>query len=135
MHPTISKPVDPAVEREILIPRPRIPYHRRLPHVHDLVDHIELAQAIDSNFVVWKHRELILVSIPHILDMSQPVVNQAVLAVPKRSSDTSASVVPHHHDVLDSQDVNGELDDREDVEVCVHNHVGHVTMNKDLAGG
>ena len=130
---TVVETVDPAVESDLLLTRPRITDHRRLPHVHHLVDHIELAQPVEPNFLCWKSSELVLVSVADILHVPEPVVDQPILAVAKRSSNASATIVPHDHDVLDAQDIDGELDHREDVEVGVNNKIRDVAMNEDFA--
>jgi len=48
---------------------------------------------------------------------------------------TSAKVVPANDDVLDLQILNGVLEHREGVEVCVVDAVGNVPVDEDLTRG
>ena len=46
---------------------------------------------------------------------------------------TAAAVMADDEDVLDLQHVHRELDNRQAVEVGVHNHVGYIAVNEDLS--
>jgi hypothetical protein len=45
----------------------------------------------------------------------------------------AAAVVADHHDVLDLEHIDRELDHRQAVEVGMHHHVGDIAMDEDLA--
>jgi hypothetical protein len=51
----------------------------------------------------------------------------------ERGLDAAAAVVADHHDVLDLEHIDGELDHRQAVEVGMHHHVGDIAMDEDLA--
>ena len=52
--------------------------------------------------------------------------------VVQRGAHTATAVVAAHDDVIDAQDVDGELDDRQAIEVTVHDDIGHVAVNEKL---
>lgn len=101
--------------------------------VSHLLHHVELAEQIEA----VRHRALLhdgSVLGPHVRHVPQPVVNQAQAAAVERCADAAAAVVSTDDDVLDPQRVDGVLEDGEAVEVCVHHHVGHVAVDKELSG-
>ena len=69
----------------------------------------------------------------HVLDMPQPVVDEADALVLQRRGDAAAAVVPADDDVLDLQHLDRELDHRQAVEIRVDNDVGDVAVNEELA--
>ena len=70
----------------------------------------------------------------HLADRMQPVVDQpAALAVDGRR-DAAAAVMADHHDVLDLEHVDGELQHREIVGVLRRGEIGDVAMDEQLAG-
>ena len=42
--------------------------------------------------------------------------------------------MPDHQNMFDLKHINGELEHRQAVKVRMHNHVGHVPVNKQLTG-
>jgi hypothetical protein len=63
----------------------------------------------------------------------KPVVRQADARAAQARLHAGAAVVADHHDVLDFQHVDGELDHRLRVEVAVHHEIGDVSVDEDLA--
>jgi hypothetical protein len=68
-----------------------------------------------------------------VLDVAQPVVNQAVLGVLQRGLHPAAVVVPADDHVPDPEHVHGELQHGKAVEVRVHHDVGDVAVHEQLA--
>jgi hypothetical protein len=66
--------------------------------------------------------------------VAQPVVDQTELLVAHRGRNTAAAVVTAHDDVTDLQHVDRKLNDRQAVQVAVHDHVRDVAMNEDFPG-
>ena len=98
-----------------------------------LFNDIELAQQIEFVIVVIKGLNLFLVKAIHILDMAEPVVDEAVLAVLHGGVDTAAIIVAADDDVPDLEYVHCVLDYRQAVEVGMYYHIGDITVHKDLA--
>ena len=69
----------------------------------------------------------------HVLHVPQPVVGQTDARAPHRGLHAAAAVVADDDDVLDLEDVDRELHDRQAIEVGVHHHVGDVAMDEDVA--
>ncbi|GMV55846.1 MAG: hypothetical protein AMXMBFR6_16510 [Betaproteobacteria bacterium] len=70
----------------------------------------------------------------HIMNMLQPVVRQTDLRAREYGLDTATTVMTYDHDVPDLQHIDGELDDRQAVQITVHNEIGDVSMHEYLAG-
>jgi hypothetical protein len=66
----------------------------------------------------------------HVLHMTQPVVGQAHACAACGGQHTTATVVAHHHDVLDLERIDRILNNGQSVQIGMHHHVGHVAMHK-----
>jgi len=104
-----------------------------MAHVHHLVHGVELAQAVGALGRVGEALQAIDVAVAHVLDVAQPVVGEAGLVVVHRRLHAAAAVVAHDEDVLHAQDLDRVVDDRECVEIGMHDDVGDVAMHEDLA--
>jgi hypothetical protein len=65
--------------------------------------------------------------------VAQPDVDQAGALTIAAPPDAAAAVVADDHDVLDLEDIDGELDHRQAVEVGMDDDVGDVAMHEKLA--
>ena len=74
------------------------------------------------------------VLLPHVLDVAQPVVDEADAAVEQRGAHAAAAVVADDDDVPHLQHIDGELHHREAVEVGVDDDVGDVAVDEHFAG-
>ena len=81
MRPS-CKSIDPAVDGQLLVSFPGGLDDGRGGGVEDLVDDVEFAETIDSRLFLRNAGEMIAVLVDHILDVAQPVVDQAELFVP-----------------------------------------------------
>ncbi|MCY1539244.1 hypothetical protein D9M68_748220 [compost metagenome] len=132
----------PAVDAHLLAARPGVDHDGAHGHVDHLLGHVELAQRVDAH-VFGQAVEHHAVAVAHVLDVADPVVGQADALAAERSLHAGAAVVADHHDVLDLQVLDRELDRRERVEVGVHHDVGDVAVHEhftrlqagDLVGG
>ena len=75
-----------------------------------------------------------LVLVVDVLHVAQPVVRKADAAVLERRTHPAAPVVAAHDDVLHFEHIDGELHHGKAVEVAVHDHVGDVAVDKEVAG-
>src|SRR5690606_10232640 len=78
--------------------------------------------------------EHLAVRLAHVLDVAQPVVDQAEALSAQDAQHAAAAVMPADDDLLDLQDVDGELQRRQAVEVGVDDQVGDVAVHEHLAG-
>ena len=69
----------------------------------------------------------------HVLHVTQPVVDQAELAVLQRSQHAATTIVPAHDDVLDVQNLNRKLNCRKTIEIGVDDNVRYVAMHEHIA--
>jgi hypothetical protein len=77
--------------------------------------------------------ELLVVFVPNVLDVTQPIVDEAEPVVAQRGEDAAASIVAAHDDVSNAQYVDRELDDRDRVEVGMDDDVGDVAVYEQFA--
>src|SRR5512133_1750461 len=70
----------------------------------------------------------------HVLDVAEPVVDEAEFVPAKSGEDAAASVVAADDDVGDFENVDRELNDGEAIEIGVDDDVGDVAMNKEFSG-
>ena len=131
----IAEAVNPAVNREILPCRPRALDDGGLADIGDLLDDVELAKPVFAEVLGHDGGEFAVVFLMHILDVAEPVVDEAQLAIVKGSLHTAATVVADDHDVLHFEDLDGVLKDTEAVEVGVNDHVGDIAVHEQFAGG
>jgi hypothetical protein len=73
------------------------------------------------------------VLVRHILHVTQPIVGQSGRASLRHGLYSTTAVVADHHDRLDLQNLHGELQYRQAVEIGVNLEIGHVSMDKHLA--
>ena len=125
--------IDQTVDGELLSARPRRVDHRRLAHVQRLLDHIELAQTIEGR-LRRAVRQGACMSLTNGIDVTKPVVDEPELRALEDGSNAAAPVMSRDNHVLDLQHVDRVLQDREAVEIRVHDHVGDVAMNEQFAG-
>ena len=68
-----------------------------------------------------------------VLHVAQPKIDEADARTFERGLDAAAAVVANDHDVLHLQYIDRVLDHRQRVEVGMHDHVGDVAVDEDLA--
>ena len=120
------------MDLDLLAAAPGIDHDGADGHVDHLLGHVEFAQRIDAH-VFGQGFEHHGVAVAHVLDVADPVVGQSDALAAERRLDAGAAIVAHHHDVLDLQVLDGELNGRERVEVGVHHDVGDVAVHEHLA--
>lgn len=130
----VANTVDPAMHGEIRSTRPGVLHDRRVAHVVDLLDDIQLAQPIDER-VTFEAIEPRGMETADVLDVSQPIVDQAVIAIIERRLDAATAIVSADDDMLHLQHLDGELDHRQAIEVGVHDDVGNVAVDEHFTGG
>lgn len=68
-----------------------------------------------------------------VLDVAEPVIDEAQLVPIHCGADASATIVADDHDVLDFQHLDGKLDHGEAVEVGMNDDIGDISMDEDFA--
>jgi hypothetical protein len=68
-----------------------------------------------------------------VLDVPNPIISKTNTSPFKSRLHTSAPVVAADDDVLHFEYIHRILKNREAVQVGVNNHVGHVSVHKELA--
>src|SRR4030095_6058865 len=129
----VADVVDPAVHGELLAAAPGVAHDGGVADVADLLDHVELAEPREA-LAFGERLELRAMLGAYVLDVAQPVVDEAELVVAQCRLDAAAAVVSAHDHVLHVQHVHRELEHREAVESGVHHHVGDVAVHEQLAG-
>lgn len=120
---------------DLLATLPGSAHDGRLGDGEDRVAGVNLDQSTALFFIVLDGIEAFAVLLLDLLDVAEPVVDQAVGLVAQGSGDTAAAVVAADDDVLDLEDVDGVLQDREAIEIGGDDDVGDVAVGEDLAWG
>src|SRR5581483_8874970 len=112
---------------------PGAPNYRRLTDVDGLLDDIQLTQSVETFVPVGDAFEQRFILIPDVLDMPEPVINQTQPEFFHRGFDAAAAVMPADDDVSDPEDVNRKLNDREAVQVGMHDNIRDVAVDEHFA--
>jgi hypothetical protein len=99
-----------------------------------LAQGIELAHTVEASRLT-KPVEIGGMEAFDILNMLEPVIEQAKVLITHGRLDTPATVMPGNDDVLNSEHINRKLQDGEQVQVGMDDHVGYVAVDKNLPGG
>ncbi len=119
---------------QLLAALPGVLHDRRLRRVDDLLDHVQLAQAVRARARGQGVAQVAAMLLLHVLHMAQPVVGQADALVDHGRMHARAAVVAANDHVLDLEHVDGELQHRQAVEVRMDDDVGDVAVDEQLAG-
>src|SRR5579884_2927850 len=99
-----------------------------------LPDNVKLAQTVEAGSRIGDCVKLVDVLMADLADWMQPMVYKAAPLAVHRGAYAAASVMAHHNDVLDLQNVNRELQHGQVVGILRRCKVGDVAVNEDLAG-
>jgi hypothetical protein len=69
----------------------------------------------------------------NVLDVAQPVIGEAKPIAALDGTNAGATVVAANDDVFDFQNIDGELQDGETVEVAMGNDIGEVAVDEHVA--
>src|ERR1041384_5231701 len=84
--------------------------------------------------LIVKSIEQCLLLQSHMVDGTQPVVDQSEVLIANCREDSAASVVSAYDDVLDSKHIYCKLYRRKTVQIGMHHHVCDVAMNEHFSG-
>lgn len=107
----------------------------RLGDGQDRVAGVDLDQGAALLLGILNRIEPFAVLLLDLLYVTEPVVNQAVGVVTQSGSNTAAAIVATDDDVLDLEDIDGVLKDREAVQIGAHDDVGDVAVGEYLSWG
>lgn len=125
--------VDPTVDGEFLATLPRRVRNGGLADVDDLLDDIQFAEAVGALGVAAITQEPGAVLLANVFDVPQPVVREAEPMAALDGANAGAAIVATDNDVFDLQHIDGELQDRETIEVAMRHDIGEVAMNEHVA--
>src|SRR5216683_3981781 len=134
VQPPVMDAVDQPVHLEGLAAPPGLLHDRGVADIVDLLDDVDLAQDVGLRRHVGFRRDDGLVLLAQRADAVEPVVDEAELVALERRLDAAAAVMAADDDMGDAQHVDGVLHHRQAVEVDMHDLVGDVAVDEDLAG-
>ncbi len=129
----VLQAVDPAMNGQGLAPLPGVSDDGGLADVGDLFDDVDFAQAIERFWFLAGASEPFLMLLADVLKVAKPVVAQADPVAPKRRPHAAAAVVAADDDVLNFQDIDGKLHDRQAVQVGVDDDIRDVSVDEQFA--
>jgi hypothetical protein len=118
---------------QLLAALPGILHDRGLADIDHLFQHVQLAQPVLPDAGRQRLAQITLMLDVHVLHMAQPVVGESDTAPRERSMHPGTAVMAAHDHMLDAEDIDGELQHRQAVEVGVHDHVGDIAVNEQFA--
>ena len=130
---TVTKPVDETVYRERSARCPGILDNGCVAHVTDLLDDVEFAQSLPTLEVVRDRIELLAIARINVLNVSKPVVDQPELPAAAGGVDATAAVMAADDDILDLENLDAKLKDRQAADVSVDDEVRHVAVYEHFA--
>jgi hypothetical protein len=71
--------------------------------------------------------------LPHVSNMPKPIIDQTELVVLHRRLNSTTAVVPADDHVFDLKNVDRIFQDRETIEIAVHNDVRDIPVNKNFS--
>ena len=133
-HQAVLETVDPAVDDEVLASFPGVLDDGRLRGVEYLRDHVEFAETVHAGRFVAITGEVVGVLRGDVLDVAQPIVDEAQFFCAEGSANAPTTIMPDDKDVFDAKNIDGVLHDGKAVQVAVDHDVGNIAMDKYLAG-
>src|SRR5690606_30740005 len=132
MYQTVTESINPAMHCQRLPALPSPLNDTGMANVTNLMDHIQLTESIHPRLEIQRIK-LIAVNCVNVLDITQPVVDQAQFCIFNGRTHPATTIMPRHHNMAHLQYFDGELDNRQAVQIGMNNHIGYITVNKDLA--
>ena len=103
-----------------------------LSQVKDLLLYIFLYKFIPAFFLVFDRVEFVLVEAINVFDIPDPVVDYTYGAAVHSCLHTTAAIVTTNNDMAYFKSVNSEIENTEQVQISVHNHVRDVSMHENF---
>jgi hypothetical protein len=126
--------VNPTMDGEFLAALPGVVGNGGVANVDDLFDDVEFAEAVGTMRLVTGSEESCAVLLTNVLDVAQPIVRETEAIAALDGANSGAAIVAANDDVFDLQDIDGELENGEAVEIAVGNDVGEVAVDEHFAG-
>lgn len=130
----VAHRVDPAMHGKRPTLSPRILHGGCTADVCDLCRDVQLTQAIGPLFLVADRVQLCAMHHMNVANVAQPAVDETQGSRLQRRTNSPATVVATHDNVVYAEDLDAVLQDAEAVHVCVHDDVAHVAVHEHLAG-
>lgn len=126
--------IHPAMNLDLLTASPGRLNDRIVGDVVDLGADIELGQQIGGLAAVDRPVENRAVVFSQVAQAADPVIDQPAGTLAKGRTDTTAGIVTADDHMLDPQDLDGELQRGEEVQIGMGAQVGDVPVNEDFPG-
>ena len=126
--------VDETVNFEILTPRPGLLHNGSGRNACDTRHDIEFHQAVQPRGSFGQQVQFILVLVAHVLNGTEPVINDAKVMVIVSGRNAPASVMTAHDNMFDFEILHGVLQNGERVQIRVTKYVANIAVHKDFTG-
>ena len=112
---------------------PCIGNHDGIADIGDLLNDIELTEAILPFLGIVDGVEFFVVLAVDVANMIQPMVDETMTVRLHSGSDTTATIVAADNDMLHLQHLHGILNNGEAVGIVVDDNVGNIAVEKELS--
>ena len=116
MKNAVRNIIDQSMHRDILASGPGVLDRRSLTNIDDLFDDVQLTEFVEAGTLA-ERRKYVLVKTRRVLDVPQPVIDQAVSGIFHRGLHSAATVVSGDHNMTDVQHLYGELNHRQAIHI------------------
>lgn len=122
------------MHRQLLTTFPSIARNRGVADVDHLLDNVQLTKPVGRVGITGQIRQTFLMFLSHVLQVTQPIVAQAKSVAPKSGPHAAAAIMSGDDDMANFQDIHCKLQDRQTVEVCMDDQIGHISVDEQLSG-
>lgn len=130
LQEAVLEAVDPTVDGQRVALFPGAAENGGVAEVAHLLDHVETAQGAGALVGRGQGIQIGGELFADIGKVPEPVADQPDLAPFEHSLNAAAAIVAADDDVLDPEHLDGVLDDREAVEVGMHDEIGDIAMDE-----
>src|SRR6185503_6608560 len=109
-------------------------HDRRATRVQYLFDHIQFTKSIQTVLVVADIRKQGRMIVHHVLNVTQPIIDQPELQDVHRSLNAATAVVATDDYVIHFEHIHCELHHGKTIDVCVDDDIGNIAMDKHFTG-
>ena len=109
-------------------------YDAGVANIINLLGDIHFTQTINAVFIIYAVNELRIISIIHILDVQQPIVDESARSLANGRSHAATAVMAANDDVLNLKNIHRILNHRQAVKVSMYHKVGNIAVHKQFTG-
>src|SRR5688572_5004203 len=125
---TVRDRIDPPVNGDVLTALPSVTDDGGFARIYNLFDDVKLAQFVQTGVVIDDRTQFAIVPPHHILDVPQPVIDQAETRIVHRRHYSAAAIMPANDDMFHLEYIHPKLHHRKAVHVRIDHEIRDVSV-------